>query len=96
MLLASYDRDQVEHRGSLKKYCLLLIVRDLEGDMEEFERFRSKWLKNRWSESWVNGIYLSGDMQRSEEFLRRWMIWKIDVQNSRSEIWIRRDFWADV
>ena len=53
-------------------------------------------MKNRCLESWVNGIYLSGDMQRSEEFLRRWMIWKIDVQNSRSEIWIRRDFWADV
>lgn len=69
MLLASYDRGPVEHRGSLKKYCLLLIVRDLEGDMEEFERFRGKWLKNRWSESWVNGIYLSGDMQRSEELM---------------------------
>lgn len=37
-----YDRGPVEHRGSLKKYCLLLIVRDLEGDMEEFERFRGK------------------------------------------------------
>lgn len=26
-------------------------------------------MKNRCLESWVNGIYLSGDMQRSEELM---------------------------